>query len=87
MSHALKMDTNTTDRSENPAAPGVGSGALLGELEAAKRRIAELEQLANRRPDYSQSSWVENGVQYYRCGVCGKVVKEGRWLGTLHLCA
>lgn len=24
------MDTNTTDRSENPAAPGVGSGALFG---------------------------------------------------------
>lgn len=24
------MDTNTTDRSENPAAPGVGSGDLFG---------------------------------------------------------
>ena len=24
------MDTNTTDRSENPAAPSVGSGDLLG---------------------------------------------------------
>ena len=30
MSHAPNMDTNTTDRSENPAAPGVGSGALFG---------------------------------------------------------
>lgn len=31
MSHAPKMDTNTTDRSENPAAPSVGSGALFAE--------------------------------------------------------
>ncbi len=33
MSHAPEMDTNTTDRSENPAATCVGSGALLGGLE------------------------------------------------------
>jgi len=30
MSHAPKMDTITTDRSEDPPAPGVGSGALFG---------------------------------------------------------
>jgi hypothetical protein len=35
MSHAPKMDTNTTDRSENSAAPGVGSGALFGILTRA----------------------------------------------------
>ena len=32
MTHAPNMDTNTTDRSENPAASGVGSGDLLGGL-------------------------------------------------------
>lgn len=30
MSHAPNMDTNTTDRSENPAVPSVGSGDLFG---------------------------------------------------------
>ena len=38
MSHAPKMDTNTTDRSENPAAPGVGSGDLFGSCVRRKVR-------------------------------------------------
>lgn len=71
----------------NSVPAGVGTGDLLNELEAAKRRITELEKCVARQPDYRQSSWIENGVQYHRCAGCGKVLKEGRWLGTLHLCA
>ena len=33
MSHAPNMQPTTQDRSETPAAPGVGSGALLGSIE------------------------------------------------------
>lgn len=55
------MDTNTTDRSENPAAPGVGSGDLLGDSEPTKED--ERTQIVVR---LRRSSWHDNDGAYQR---------------------
>jgi hypothetical protein len=56
------------------------------QLEEARQKIAELKRERVENTFHGPQSWTENGAQYFRCAGCGKVIRVGRWLGTLHLC-